>query len=315
MVARRMRRAVVSMVESLEPRRLMSVAYGTNLIANAGAETYKGTATGYTHITPTGWTAKGDPTVVLYTDAGGFPTATSPGPASRAKAFFSGGPDTAATDFFQTIDLSSIGAAIDAKQVKLALSGYLGGFSSQGDNATLTINFENASKAVISHTSVGPVTAANRKNITGMLLRSTTGTVPAGTRFAQVQVHFARQAGSYNDGYADNLSLILTGPAATTGKISGTVFNDANRNKKRDAGEAGLAGVVVDLYLDVNGKLTFDLKTSTDASGNYQFIAPAGTYVVRQVIPAGYTQTVAPATLTLTKGGVSANDNFGDKHV
>ncbi len=418
MLARRSRKSRgVLVMEKLESRQLMSVTYGTNVIVNPGAEIYKGTADGNVIITPTGWTANGDPTVDPYSGGDGV-SASIPQPPNSGKAFFTGGPDMQSTDLFQTIDLSSIGTAIDAKQVKFALSAYLGGYISQGDDATLFVNFQNAAKSFVSQVSLGPVTPADRNDNTGMLLRSLNGVVPSGARFAQVQIHFERTDGSYNDGYADNLSLVLNGPTATTGSIAGTVyndingdglrgsgeaglggvkvfldknnnglpdagepailtsasgayafsgvapgtysvrevvpasyrattlnplsvtvaagssltgkdfgdsqtvlitgtvFNDANGNKKKDTGEAGLAGVVVYLDFNNNGQLdSFELKTTTDSNGNYKFVEPFGTYTVREVTPANYAPTVAPATLTLAKGAVSANNNFGNKHL
>ncbi len=46
-----------------------------------------------------------------------------------------------------------------------ALSGWLGGFSSQGDNATLVVTFENSSGKAVGTTKIGPVTAAQRKDV------------------------------------------------------------------------------------------------------------------------------------------------------
>ena len=98
--------------------------------------------------------------------------------------------------------------------------------------------------------------------------------------------------------------------------ISGNIFNDANGNKVKDAGEAGQANVTV--YLDLNNNGTFDfvdMRTTTDASGNYSFIVPFGTYVVREVAPSGFAQTTGSKTLTLAKAQVSTGVNLGNKHV
>ena len=90
--------------------------------------------------------------------------------------------------------------------------------------------------------------------------------------------------------------------------ISGTVFNDANGDKIDDSTEKGIAGVVVYLDFNNNGQLdSFELKTTTDASGNYKFIVPFGTYVVRQVKPTGKTQTTPSSSysVNLSKGQTS----------
>jgi hypothetical protein len=407
-----------ALVEPLENRRLLSVSFGTNLVVNGTAEANVGSASGNNVITPTGWTANGTPTVVKY-GASGFPSSSSPGPATRGNNFFAGGPgNTAESDLFQTIDVSSIAAQIDAGAVKYTLSGFLGGFSGQNDQTTLFANFKGAGNAFIDQKSLGPVTATDRGNVTGLLSRTATAFLPKGTRSIQVQQHFDPVSGGYNDGYADNISVILTSTVvATTGNISGTiyndlngngsrqsgenglpnvtvfldkngnglldtgepktltsaaglytfsnlpvgaykvreivpatfrattpnpatatvvagatatvgfgdsqtvvisgnVFNDANGNKIKDITEHGLAGVTVYLDFNNNGQLdSFELKTTTDANGNYSFIEPFGTYTVRQVIPSGKAQTtpVSGITVTLVKGAIATGKNFGDK--
>jgi hypothetical protein len=70
--------------------------------------------------------------------------------------------------------------------------------------------------------------------------------------------------------------------------ISGTIYNDANGNGSRDAGESAMAGQ--QLYLDLQGLDAFsagDPVATTDSSGNYSFpnLAP-GSYLVRPLIRA-----------------------------
>lgn len=66
---------------------------------------------------------------------------------------------------------------------RYALEGYFGGFSGQNDNAVLKVSFRDSDSNVLGGVvSIGGVTAADRSNITGLLLRSADGTVPAGTR-------------------------------------------------------------------------------------------------------------------------------------
>ncbi len=80
----------------------------------------------------------------------------------------------------------------------------------------LTVTFRNAGAASIGSASIGPVTAADRANATGMLLRAAGGAVPVGTRTIDVVLQMTRLSGSYNDGYADDLSLVLSAPAAVS---------------------------------------------------------------------------------------------------
>jgi hypothetical protein len=109
---------------------------------------------------------------------------------------------------------------------------------------------------------------------------------------------------------------VVTSPSLL-GTISGTVFDDANGNGKLDSGEVGIAGVTV--YIDLTNAGSFkvgDIETTTDSSGDYSFSGlPAGTYVVREILPSGDKQT-APAsanTITLTAGQIVTAANFGDE--
>ena len=66
------------------------------------------------------------------------------------------------------------------------------------------------------------------------------------------------------------------------------VWHDANANGVQDAGEAGIAGVVVELK-DAAGNVV--ASTTTDAAGAYHFDVNPGTYSVAVVTPAGYAVT------------------------
>lgn len=83
-------------------------------------------------------------------------------------------------------------------------------------------------------------------------------------------------------------------PAAAAGPafISGTVFDDLDRDGSQDPGEPGLAGVVVTIDSGADGSI--DDQEITDGSGGYtaNVISP-GTYRVRAVPPAGFVQTSA----------------------
>ncbi len=103
--------------------------------------------------------------------------------------------------------------------------------------------------------------------------------------------------------------------------INGTVFNDANGDGTQDNGETGIAGVQV--YADLGNVGYFvagDPTFTTIAGGAYTLSnLPAGNYIIRQVLPSGYTQTAPsgglgvhlhlPANYTLTGA------NVGDKPI
>ena len=55
----------------------------------------------------------------------------------------------------------------------------------------------------------GSFSAAARKLQTGMIPKAVAGAMPKGTRTIRVTLSANRTSGSYNDGYADNLSLTI----------------------------------------------------------------------------------------------------------
>lgn len=183
-------------------------ALGGNLIVNGDAESSPGAPDDTTVLSPAGWKVSPHFSVVQYGASGGFPGLASPGPILRGKNFFAGGPDAALSTATQHRDVSSAAIVIDRK-VLYTVSGYFGGYTSQGDFATLTIQFLNASGTRLGSVRIGDVTPRDRNDVTGLLKRSATGRVPPGTRSISIVLTMTRKDGSYNDGSADNLSLVL----------------------------------------------------------------------------------------------------------
>ena len=107
-------------------------------------------------------------------------------------------------------------------------------------------------------------------------------------------------------------------PAAVVGDgtISGVVYADADGDGTRDAGEPALAGWTVFLDRNLNGvREAGEPATTTDAAGAYRFTVEAGTYVVREVVQAGYAQT-APASVayivTVSSASPATGRDFGN---
>ncbi|HNU52412.1 MAG TPA: SdrD B-like domain-containing protein [Verrucomicrobiota bacterium] len=70
--------------------------------------------------------------------------------------------------------------------------------------------------------------------------------------------------------------------------ISGTVFEDLNGNGVQDAGEAGIAGVALQLIRVADEAVVAE--TTTSANGVFAFTqVPVGDYTIREKVPAGYT--------------------------
>jgi len=183
--------------------------FGHNLVVNGDAEANVGAASADQVVKPSGWTTTGEFTAVQYGISGGFPDDTSPGPSNRGKNDFEGGnaPKSTAT---QTISLSSSAPVIAGGGVHYLFSAWLGGFSTQDGDATASVTFENGAGASLGSASLGPVSAAQRNGVTGLLQRSHSGVVPKGTTKAVVTIVMTRYEGEYNDGSADNISLVLT---------------------------------------------------------------------------------------------------------
>ena len=77
----------------------------------------------------------------------------------ETKIFFGGG-FSSSSSISQLIDVSSLASNIDSGSYPYTLSGYLGGFASQSDQAALRVEFQNSSGVVLGTGSIGPVLPA-----------------------------------------------------------------------------------------------------------------------------------------------------------
>lgn len=93
--------------------------------------------------------------------------------------------------------------------------------------------------------------------------------------------------------------------------ISGSVFNDTNRDGLRNGPERGLGGRTIQL-LDLAGAVL--ATTTTTSNGSYFFDAVnVGTYVVREVVPAGMTLTTPPEReIAITRSMAVTDVAFGE---
>ncbi len=185
-----------------------------NLIRNAGAEkTGKPPTDEGAKVPLTGWTVakKSHFTAVAY-GAPEFPQPSDPGPKSRHKNFFAGGPKGTTNEASQRESLKPYASWIRSGKATFKLTGWLGGYSSQNDNCTVTLTWSNAKGSTVGSAKLGPVSAAARKDATGLLYRSTHGSVPKSASSVLVKIVMRRTDGVYDDGYADNLGLKLSRP-------------------------------------------------------------------------------------------------------
>jgi hypothetical protein len=182
-----------------------------NMLANPGAEQGPAAADPAIVDPPPGWSPSPGTTQVAYGASGGFPGAAVSAAIGGANAFFAGGPNVANSGGVQFFTLSpAAGAIVDAGRVRATITGDLGGIAGQSDRATFAVSFENGTQMTLGDgISIGPVTDAERGGVTTLLPRTATGLVPPGSRRIFASLNLERQAGTYNDGYADNLSLVL----------------------------------------------------------------------------------------------------------
>ncbi len=115
-----------------------------------------------------------------------------------------------------------------------------------------------------------------------------------------------------HDGTSDVSTFISDVQLASVSaaSISGTVFSDSNANGTLNSGEKGLANVRVFIDAkDTGSYVSSDVSVFTSSTGSFTFAGlGAGTYRIREVLPAGYVST-APSTgyfnVTVAKSNVT----------
>jgi len=180
---------------------------GHNLVVNGGAEAGPGLPQSGSTTIP-GWTTTGNFTAVDY-GHDDYPSKLTPGPSDRGEHLFSGGTSDPLSTASQSIDVSALATAIDGGTIKYAFSAWIGGYASQHDYASVSATFLGTGQAPLGNVVLGPVTAADRAGLTALLRRAAAGTVPAGTRSIVIKITATRFDGTANDGYTDNISLVL----------------------------------------------------------------------------------------------------------
>lgn len=186
-----------------------AAAVPPNLIKDPGAE--QATPSGWSQVPVPWWRVDSGTefTAIAYGTSGGFPTNSSPGPADRGRSFFSGGTSGTYSGATQAISLKDYLPMIQAGNASFSMTGWFGGYSAQGDLAYLDVYWKDANGGVLGAGRVGPVTESQRGGVTGLVRRTTSGIIPRKAVKASVHLHMVRSDGTYNDGYADNLSLTI----------------------------------------------------------------------------------------------------------
>jgi hypothetical protein len=225
-------RAVVSTF-SATPEALGIVRTGVNLISNSGAEGNPGTATNADRVV-TDWETSTTNTVTtsqLYNK--GMPSFAGSG----TNFFYggnAGGTFAESHTLRQKISVADLAAGIDLGLVRYDLSGYFGGFSNQSDTASLSATFLDALDGTLGTLTIGNVTAAERQNVTRLLQRSAAGAVPMFTRDISLALTFTKGTeNNFNDGAADNLSLVINMVPEPSGMLGVVLLLSAMMGRKR----------------------------------------------------------------------------------
>jgi hypothetical protein len=182
---------------------------GQNLVTNGDAE-----SPGSSGTTVAGWVNNAaGMTLGSYDRAPNGPNDdalrfASPGPDDRGKNFFRGAPERAG-QMSQVIDLKTLVPMIDQKRVFFQLSGWLGGWMKQKDMCTVYAEFLSEQNEILLKSQIGPITVNDRKAVTRLMRQTTSKRIPVGTRRVRIVVQSIRKDGKANDGYSDNLSLVL----------------------------------------------------------------------------------------------------------
>jgi hypothetical protein len=184
-----------------------------NLIRDPGAESAKPVDQYGGTVPVPAWTPlKGTAFTAVRYGAPDFIGVKDPGPKPRGHNFFAGGQTLVNPSGATQVDsLAKYVGLIKKGKAKFVLSGWFGGWANQRDYTTLTVTWENAAGAPVGKaTVIGDVTAGQRKNVIGVFARHKNGVVPKAATQATIKIKMVRLDGGYDDGYADNLGLVLS---------------------------------------------------------------------------------------------------------
>nr|WP_250566239.1 choice-of-anchor C family protein [Adonisia turfae] len=186
---------------------------GINLLVNPDAESSSGSGNFNQVLTPFGWETSGSAfTAVQYSAAvPGQDLDTADGTVVNGDTnYFAGGPSNPLSTATQVIEFDGIEEQIDDGLLTANLSGFFGGWVRQEDNMVVEATFYDENQTILESFEIGSISAADRGGESKLLFQEDSLLVPVGARSAEVEMVATRQQGSYNDGYADNLSFVLS---------------------------------------------------------------------------------------------------------
>ena len=235
--------------------------------------------------------------------SGGYPASVIVDSAGLTGGTFDGGEQLftgsgAESTATQTISLAASAAAIDNGNVDALLSAYVGGYDAQADYASLTYDFRDGSGVVLETVTFGPVLNTDRGNTAGFVPFSSTEGLPVGTRDVVLTISTLRDVAPENDGYVDNVSLILDAPSPVASADTASTDQDVPVTLNPPANDtpgAGAAIVPTTLRLLDGGT---EVTSLTTADGEYEVDTLTGEV---EFTPAeGYYGTTTPVPYRIT---------------
>ena len=206
---------------------ILCLDFNINVVRNGDAETGPCSVSGELPG-PSIWKYNGNVTQLSYSDPVTISQrVTSPGPryrkpiifhaynvlffSDRGNCYFCGGYGIVSS-MWQTVNLSHYIDLyyIDNQIAKYNLSAWIGGLTNQDDNGALSLRFLDQFNQIIgSVVALGPILAADRRNITKLVPCQTQGVIPLGTYFFKIEVIFNLVNGGFNNGNIDNIAVTI----------------------------------------------------------------------------------------------------------
>ncbi|MEM8908115.1 MAG: T9SS type A sorting domain-containing protein [Bacteroidota bacterium] len=235
---------------------------GQNLIANPDCEEALsgGEIPSWTEVQGFNWTRR---------------TSSNPGAQSGVGYFFAGVSSRA--ELMQEVDVSAQAALIDAGAAFFQFNGYVRSFSqSPPDTSRIILEYRDGPDGNI----LASFDSGKRINRTTWELVSDARFAPPLTRSIRIRLFSMRGVGSNNDGYTDNLSLILSGslPVELTAFKASTIGNSAVKLEWTTASEQNNAGFNVQRSSDGHNWATIDFVKghgNTEQTQQYEYLDKA----------------------------------------
>jgi hypothetical protein len=182
-----------------------------DLVRNGGAEQGASAPSRERTVTVPGWRTTGGLTVLRYGQDAELPGPSSPGPVGRGRQFFVGGRGAAGeATAEQIVSLARYQRSIDRRRAGVLMRACLGGSRDRLDAATVTAEFLDGAGDIFGIGQIGPVSAWQRRNATGLRPQVLTGAIPEGTAAVRITIRMPRATAGVAFGVVDNVSLVVT---------------------------------------------------------------------------------------------------------